>query len=201
MLSAKALLCAGLLSGFAVVAVRAGHYCRCAAEFERFYDRRWLLESGRLLATVNHDFYVNGDGYYVVDGITVLPDDSDKCSANPSRAANIFLSRLGNHRELFDKNDADDVHNQAINKDENEKEGETEVEDEVVALRRNLNGNRNGSYKSYYYYLYGRNGTRKGKKKGKVCITRDVVFSSSMTVFIKSANVCFVSVPEFLTHM
>lgn len=176
MVLAKALLAAGLLSGFAVVAVRPGRFCRCEAEFERFYDRRRLLESGRILATVKHGFYVNDAGYYVVDGITVLPDDRDECSANPgatTRTANIdyFMSRFGNHRELLDKIDADE--RQAINKDENEKEGEAAVEEEAVRRNLTVNGNRNGgSYERYYYYLYGRNGKRKGRKKGKVRIKK-----------------------------
>ena len=165
--AAKALLAAGLLSGFAVVAVRAGDYCRCEADFERFYDRRRLLEGGRILATVNPDYYVNDDGYYVVDGITVLPNDSDQCSAHggvTTRTANIalFFSSFGNHRGLLDKAYADD--DQIIRKDEIEKV-ETDDEEHAVAAMRNLKGgSKSGSKKNYYYY----GGKGKGKGKGKV---------------------------------
>lgn len=161
--TAKALLAAGLLCGFVVVPVQAGDYCRCEAEFEHFYDRRQLLESGRILETGNHDHYVNDDGYYVVDGIVVLPNDCDQCSAYAgvrTRTATVdhFMSIFGNHRDLLDKNDADD--NQAIRKYENEKGGATEGDEEKVAVLRNLKG----SSKSYYFY----GGTGKGKGKGKV---------------------------------
>jgi hypothetical protein len=68
--AARVVLAAALLSIFAVATVH-DDYCRCEAEFERFYDRRHLGE------TVSS--YVNEDGYFVVDGIIVLPSDSDEC--------------------------------------------------------------------------------------------------------------------------
>jgi hypothetical protein len=60
--------------------------CRCTAKFEHFYDQRLLIqqqlheEGDRSLdAYDNKDYYINDDGYYVVEGVRVLPDDDPVC--------------------------------------------------------------------------------------------------------------------------
>jgi hypothetical protein len=64
-------------------------FCRCTAKFEHFYDRRNLFslkpQEGRTLLFENYaydytDYYVDDDGYYVIEGVRVLPDDDPACS-------------------------------------------------------------------------------------------------------------------------
>ena len=160
----SAVLATFVLSSFAVVVVSAGDYCRCEAEFERFYDDRRLQEQNRILETGQHSSYTNDDGYYVVDGIVVLPKDSDECSAFPdvaTRAANIeyFMSRFGKHRDLWDEEDADDDED-FYDEDEIEDEMETEAKFERN-LKGSSKGSKGGKGESGSYY-YG------GKGKGKV---------------------------------
>ena len=66
--------------------------CRCTAKFEHFYDRRSLIqqppseneEEDRSLAFSNYaydykNYYIDDAGYYVVEGVRVLPDDDPAC--------------------------------------------------------------------------------------------------------------------------
>lgn len=64
--------------------------CRCTAKFERFYDRRSLMQKQRqeegdhsltfrIYPYDYKDYYVDVDGYYVVEGLRVLPDDDPAC--------------------------------------------------------------------------------------------------------------------------
>ena len=154
------------------------YYCRCETEFERFYDRRrrWL-KGGRGGATVQHDditSHVNDDGNYVVNGIVVLPSDSKECVTRAGMATgtarmDYFMYRFGHHRELLDKQDADQ--DQESMKGPNDiKEEQTKNEERTMKLRRNLKGSSTdslggkggrGPYNIDYYYGGG------GKGKGK----------------------------------
>jgi hypothetical protein len=70
--------------------------CRCIAKFENFYNRRRLLSQQQQQRTHNDErdlalkivaydytnYYIDRDGYYVVEGVTVLPSDDPLCNGN-----------------------------------------------------------------------------------------------------------------------
>ena len=166
-------------------AVGGDYYCRCEAEFERFYDRRrrWLKGGGGG-ATVHHadiTSHVNDDGNYVVNGIVVLPSDSKECvsragTATGTATMDYFMYRFGHHRELLEGEDVD--------QDQESMKGPNDIKEEQtkdMELRRNLKGSSTdslggkggrGPYNSDYYYGGG------GKGKGK-----NVSFISVATLF------------------
>lgn len=105
--------------------VKAHQYCRCEAEFERLYDRRQLRggSNGRDLAYVagqpyKYDgAYTNDQGYYVVEGVVVLPNDSEYCDDGPVSvfdARHPWMASYGGHRNLLaeDLEDEEDMEHQ-----------------------------------------------------------------------------------------
>lgn len=146
--------------------------CRCAAEFEHFYDRRSLsqqspreLEAERSLQFSNNaydydDYYVDDNGYYIIEGVRVLHDDDPACDGSATTAPhkrNGILARVfGQGRSLLEQ--------------ENEKYSEEQEEEEGVPQLRTLMGMMSGggmmsSSDSGYddYYNYGDDGYSKGK--------------------------------------
>jgi len=167
--SPRTVLAAVLLASAAVV--QAQELCRCEAEFEMFYDRRRLLKGPAVLNAPPHgsrelsyrydDSYVNDDGYYVVNGVVVLPSDSDFCIDQPVRphSASIenFMALFGGRRDLMEE---------AGDYDDDEEDEDMEEEMEAGEVHRNLKGSSSSKSKGgggdYYY----------GKGKGKVRIMR-----------------------------
>lgn len=153
--------------------------CRCTAKFEHFYDRRSLIqqqseEEDRSLAFRNYaydykDYYIDDDGYYVVEGVRVLPDDDPACDGSaddekrtesdtkPYKRDGILARVFGQGRSLF-KDDEED---------------EEDMKDENPQQLRTLMGMMGGSGKtspdggSDDYYNYADDGYY---SKGKVCI-------------------------------
>lgn len=89
--------------------------CRCEASFERFYDRRHRLlegfERGLKLSAVRnfpYDYdsaYTNDEGYFVIDGVIVLPDDSERCQdSNHDNRVKAWMTSFGDHRNLAERN-------------------------------------------------------------------------------------------------
>jgi hypothetical protein len=75
-----------------VVAQDPIELCRCTAKFEHFYSHRSLMQQqqelpedgDRALSFSNYaydykDYYIDEEGYYIVEGVRVLPDDDPAC--------------------------------------------------------------------------------------------------------------------------
>jgi len=80
-----------LLLPAAIVAVRDTNLCRCEAPYEHLYARR--------LAYYQNDYsrtHIDDDGYYIIDGVRVLPTYDDAC-----------VGRFGNRRALEERDDED----------------------------------------------------------------------------------------------
>ena len=145
---------------------QATEQCRCAASFEHFYDRRSLSqqqqqaeEGDRSLAFSNYaynykGYYVDDEGYYVVEGVRVLPNDNPACDGvaddenrvsaqgsdtTPFKREGILAKVFGSGRSL--SSDEQDV--------------EDKVEEKPSQLRSLM-----GMMSSYYY---GDDGYSKGK--------------------------------------
>jgi len=100
--------------------VHAQEYCRCEAEFERFYGRRRLLggPTTRLvdISVTNsyhhynyEDAFVNDQGYYVVENVIVLPGSNEKCDARPAGDhydVDNFMNIFGGDRRGLEGHDA-----------------------------------------------------------------------------------------------
>jgi hypothetical protein len=146
--------------------------CRCTADFEHFYARRALqeqpqsqLDEERSLLFKNHGYdykgyYIDDDGYYVVEGVKVLPDDdpacngskdirsgakADKAAAKPYKRDGILARVFGHGRSLLSDNeiDEDEEHEETVDVDE---------EEDVETQQRALMGMM--SSKGYYQYSY-----------------------------------------------
>ena len=161
-----------LLLNAAVVALGIDvDLCRCTADYEHFYDRRSLLqqspsrevEGDRALLFSNYDnYYVDDDGYYVIDGVKVLPDDDPACDdsaddAAPYKRDGILARVFGQGRSLFDQ--------------EEEQYDEDQEKEEDIPQLRTLMGMMSGSgmmsssdsgHDDYYNYY------DDGYSKGKV---------------------------------
>ena len=79
--------------------------CRCEAKFEYFYsDRRLQSEADRELSYgLGYDYgdtYVDSDGFYIVEGVRVLPDSNPACSATKAVAP----GNIGGYGGIFDHN-------------------------------------------------------------------------------------------------
>jgi len=145
------ILLVAVLGNFYVVKAHQYQQCRCEAEFERLYDRRQLRggSNRRDLAYVagqpyNYDgAYTNDQGYYVVEGVVVLPHDSKYCDDGPVSVfdkRNPWMASYGGHRNLLE-NDLED-------------EGDMEHHDPRIlkgGSKRSKAG-RNGGKKYLYYY-------------------------------------------------
>lgn len=130
--------------------------CRCVASFEHFYDRRSLSqqqpeEGDRSLAFSNYaydykDYFVDDEGYYVVEGVRVLPDDDPACDGTaddenrvstpgsdttPFKREGILANVFGSGRSLSS-------HEREMKEDE--------VEEQLPQLRSLM-----GMMSSYYY--------------------------------------------------
>ena len=144
--------------------------CRCAASFEHFYDRRSLSqqqqqaeEGDRSLAFSNYaynykGYYVDDEGYYIVEGVRVLPDDDPACDGiaddenrvsaqgsdtTPFKREGILAKVFGSGRSLsLDEQDVE----------------EDKVEEQPSQLRSLM-----GMMSSYYYGDDGYSGGKGGK--------------------------------------
>ena len=61
--------------------------CRCAADFEQFYDVNSHRDTSKITTTKSiqypynyNDHYIDQDGYVIVEGIRVLSDSSTACA-------------------------------------------------------------------------------------------------------------------------
>jgi len=129
---------AAVLVASSLSAVMGKDLCRCEAEFEQLYGRRRLMEGPkRVLAGKSYPYdydnsYVNDEGYYVVDGVVVLPDDSPYCSHTTHNDYQKSLYKMmGGHRDLLEEEDE---------------------EEEVEDAPRELRGGGSKSSKGDYYY-------------------------------------------------
>jgi hypothetical protein len=80
-------LVSGSLVAFLAIGTAAAQgttdLCRCTANFEHFYDRR-RRHNRNVRDLKNYvydysDYYMDDDGYYIVEGVRVLPDDDPAC--------------------------------------------------------------------------------------------------------------------------
>lgn len=111
-------------------------------------NRRRQLVSIRI-----NDSYVNDDGYYVVNGIVVLPGDSDYCRPQRSKSIEHFMALFGgDRRDLMVEAPTDDYNDEGEDAEEEERD--------VEEAHRNLKGSSSSSDYGYYY----------GWGKGKVRI-------------------------------
>ena len=131
-LSATALL---VLNAATTTLAQDTELCRCTAKFEHFYDRRSLMqqqqrqqkEGDRSLVFSNnaYDYYIDDDGYYIVEGVRVLPDDDPACdgsaddeqrtksdtapAAAPTKREGILAKVFGQGRSLFEHDEEHDM--------------------------------------------------------------------------------------------
>jgi hypothetical protein len=150
--------------------------CRCTAKFEHFYDRRSLLqqsprevEEDRSLLFSNdaYDYdvyYVDDNGYYVIDGVRVLPDDDPACdgseddaaTAAPHKRDGILARVFGQGRSLVEP---EEVHNM-----EEEEDGQDIPQLRTLMGMMSSGGMMSSSDSGYDdYYNYGDDGYSKGK--------------------------------------
>ena len=186
--------------------------CRCTAKFEHFYDRRSLMQQQRLpvlpvdgdrsLSFRNYaydysDYYIDDDGYYVVEGVRVLPDDDPACDGSaddeeragsdttrPYKRDGILARVFGQGRSLLNI-DYDD-----------EEEEDGMVEDRPLQLRTlmGMMGGSGGMMSSSssdpsddYYNYYG-----KGKVRTQSFFTVErFCLDTSAAFFCISFYVCF----------
>jgi hypothetical protein len=105
--------------------------CRCTANFEHFYDRRRNLRDdhveGRTLAFKNYvydysDYYIDDDGYYIVEGVRVLPDEDPACieDDNDKSTTKRVFARIFGKRNLVHALELDET-----NQDENREQQRT----------------------------------------------------------------------------
>ena len=86
--------------------------CRCEASFERLYDRRrrHLLEgfdrglTNSASDSFPYDYgtaYINDEGYFVIDGVVVLPDDNELCQTlDHDNRVKAWMTLFGERRNL-----------------------------------------------------------------------------------------------------
>ena len=85
--------------------------CRCTAKFEHFYDnRRTLLRDDRSLSFRNYvydysDYYIDDDGYYIVEGVRVLRDDDPACDDEYDDRSDSVLGKIFGYRVLNDNDE------------------------------------------------------------------------------------------------
>jgi hypothetical protein len=165
--------------------------CRCTAKFEHFYDRRSLIqqpqeEGDRSLTFSNYaydykDYYIDDEGYYVVEGVRVLPDDDPACDGSaddekttPYKRDGILARVFGQGRSLFEH-------------DEDEEDMEEELPQQLRTLM-GMMGMMGGSGKasssssdpSDDYYNYGDGGYGKGKVRFLVVWEYPVYFAATL---------------------
>jgi hypothetical protein len=96
--------------------------CRCTAYFEHFYDRR--RRHNRNSRDLNNyvydysDYYIDNDGYYIVEGVRVLPDDDPACMEaddDVSTTQRVF-ARIFGPRHLIHELELDET-NQEVNRE------------------------------------------------------------------------------------
>jgi hypothetical protein len=98
------MLLLGVVSVLPTVVAQSTTLCRCAAQFEHFYDRRALREQQErhlpfLHGAYNYTgYYVDDNGYYIVEGVRVLPDDDPACIDDNRRSysSSLFHKIFGN---------------------------------------------------------------------------------------------------------
>jgi hypothetical protein len=165
----------------------APELCRCTAKFEHFYNRRNLLsiqqQEDRTLLFENYaydytGYYIDDNGYYVVEGVRVLPNDDPACSGGdddylrtdsandavaydeatspPNQRTGILAKVFGTGRSLFD----------VYSGEENE---ESSNQDEFEPEQRTLMGMMGGMMSSSDEY-YG-----KGKVRLYLCIRNCII--------------------------
>lgn len=145
------LVLAVLLIGEAAAAKK----CRCEAKYEDFYDRRRGLTSGDnshrdLGGQDSYQYggaYEDDEGYYVVDGVRVLPKSDSACDTR-------------GHQNYFDNNRAlSEISSSEINEEDEEEESTNET----VLHQRTLKGMGMGHYSydedDYYYNNYNSKGS------------------------------------------
>jgi hypothetical protein len=109
------LLFLGVAAFFPTALAQSTELCRCAAKFEHLYDRRVLREHQERNLPFYHraynytGYYVDDDGYYIVEGVRVLPDDDPACvddtAQQRSYPSRLFFQIFGN-RNLEEETDA-----------------------------------------------------------------------------------------------
>ena len=115
MLPTVVVLLFGVVTWTVPSALAQTELCRCTAKFEHFYDdrRRALREQqDRTLlfqtkAYDYSDYYIDDDGYYIVEGVRVLPDDDPACSGNTNRSfsSQLYAKIFGNGRNLGEEDE------------------------------------------------------------------------------------------------
>jgi hypothetical protein len=102
--------------------------CRCEKKKENLYNRRLrgFDENHRNLET-----FQDSQGYYIVDGIRVLPLDDEDCVGENKRKSNIF-----DHRQLWSLQDETDE--QEMELDEGVAGGEGTEEVGKVSIESNV---------------------------------------------------------------
>lgn len=149
MILSRIVLAAAVLGG-CIYSVHARELCRCEATFEKFYDRRNLRHSSAYLPYAYDGAYMNEQGYYVVEGIIVLPDDSEYCNAHSVRVRKWMALYGDGHRDLLEG--TADVAEEAL-----------ETEQERGTRNLNGKGGRKGSKSS----KRGKGGSKSSKKRQK----------------------------------
>lgn len=97
--------------------------CRCEKKAESLYNRRLrgFDENHRNLGT-----FQDSQGYYIVDGIRVLPLDDEDCVVKKKRKANIF-----DNRQLRNVQDETDEQEMELNEEVTGGEGMEEDGDDI----------------------------------------------------------------------
>ena len=118
--------------------------CRCEASFERLYDRRHrhLLEGfdrglkNSASDSFPYDYgtaYINDEGYFVIDGVVVLPDDNELCQAfDHDNRVKAWMTLFGEHRNLKEDSNKQQQHSSSDTKSSGTVVGEP-TDPEVVS--------------------------------------------------------------------
>lgn len=90
--------------------------CRCAAKSENLYRRPTLREPEerssifKRSANGNTDYIIDAEGYYILEGVRVLPGNDPACSPGNDRSiSNHLFSRIFGDR--YQKAEGDDYYN------------------------------------------------------------------------------------------
>jgi hypothetical protein len=187
MYSVAALSLLVLLATILTVESAQPKLCRCEASFESLYDRRHRdlllgLDRGLKLSTQNgfpYDYgtaYTIDGGFFVIDGVIVLPENSKVCQA-------LDQVTFGGRRSLLVENlkeDCSQHHSHALR-------GKLQI-GQQEGKERGLKGRMLGAVDSQGYYSYGG-----GKADGKGVRTRREL-AKVMNSYIEFSNadlICF----------